>query len=428
MRAVATIVLFILVTACTSAPAAPNPAVITITPDARVITATPSPTPSSTLVPLAATYGVELDRIRVIDGRMPYDNKPIVLVGCHADTIDSTRAVFTRNGNLPTFSEKGIEEGIAIIKGYFPKLARGGCYEMAVEWVGTGSYNYGYFATSLHGTDIKIREYKLLHYSDAVRIMTRAGIADYRLPEWTPTPQPTPTSTLMPTATSTPTMAPTITPTPTLTPTPTPKPPPTSTPTPTPTRTPAPTFTPVPTPTPIPWETYEHNRDRNSTYNCARRPNFAIDTPAVWVRKNVGCGSVSFETRDEKAAVYVDWEYLPNYDKNPAVAIKQIAEDYARETYTDFLGATWTTTTSNVEHIELQGQPALQQIISRKSNRVVGVSSCNSAGYRLIVLPKSWNTHTQRAVWLEAVYCSGQSHYDDDMKRAVSSFRLIEPY
>ena len=263
MKTIVAAVLFTLTIACTSAPAVTPVPAIAITPEIRIVTATPSstppatqtpipptatwtpeptptitPTPTATPVPLAAIYGVELDRIRVIDGRMLYGNKPIVLVGCHADTIGNTSAVFTRNGNLPEFSEKGVEEGIAIIKGYFPKLARGGCYEMAVEWAGTGSYNYGYFATPFHGTSIQIREYKLLHYSDAVRTITKSGVTNYRLPDWTPTPSPTPRPT------PTPTLTPTITPTPEPTPTPTPKP------TPTPTRTPLPTI-PTWTPTPV---------------------------------------------------------------------------------------------------------------------------------------------------------------------------------
>ena len=124
----------------------------------------------------------------------------------------------------------------------------------------------------------------------------------------------------------------------------------------------------------------------------------------------------------------VEWVYLPNYDDDPKVAIKQIAEDYAEYTYTSVLGEKWTISATFSEQITLQGQPALRQTITQKSDRGLFSHNCNAAGYRLIILPKSWSTNVQRAVWLDATYCEGQSRHAADMKRVADSLRLIEPF
>ena len=99
------------------------------------------------------------------------------------------------------------------------------------------------------------------------------------------------------------------------------------------------------------------------------------------------CGSLTFESRDEKSLVEVIWQHLPNYDSDPDIAIKQIEEDYERETFTDHLGATWTYETKSSKQITLQGQPALRQTIKITNDRPF--LWCSSVGYRLIVLPNS---------------------------------------
>ena len=142
------------------------------------------------------------------------------------------------------------------------------------------------------------------------------------------------------------------------------------------------------------------------------------------VRESAECGFASFESRDEKAGVRIDWKSLPNYDSNPNVAIKQIEEDYAKETITNLFG-TWTTSVISSKQITLQGQPALRQTIGRKSDR--SFHWCTETGYRLIILPKSWNTNAQLAVWLEATYCKGSGRHNKDLQRMVDSLRLIEP-
>ena len=160
----ATLLLFVLTIACTSAPVA-TPVPVAATPEVRVITATPSPTPPATPTPtleptptseptptpapLAAIYGVELDRIQVIEGKLPTGRKPAILVGCHAHTISHGTAVFTRSGNLPRVAENKLADGIAVIRPLFTESTYGdGCYEMAVKPVGVGTYNYGPFASA----------------------------------------------------------------------------------------------------------------------------------------------------------------------------------------------------------------------------------------------------------------------------------------
>ena len=245
-------------------------------------------------------------------------------------------------------------------------------------------------------------------------------------PMATPTPEPTATPPL-PTFTMAPTATPELTATPepiaTLTPTPTPEPTPTPT-TVRPTRTLIPTITIAPTLTPVPWETYEHNKDRDQDRSCDTRPNFSVSAPPTWVEGHLRCGSFSFESRDNKAIASVDWKYLPNYDSDPDVAIKQITEDYAETKTTDFTNTVWTTRVSSSEQIEIQGQPALRQIFTVSPASFLW---CDQIGYRLIILPKSWSTNVQRAVWLEATNCKGSSQHDDYLRKIVDSLRLIEP-
>ena len=244
-------------------------------------------------------------------------------------------------------------------------------------------------------------------------------------PTATATPTPEPTATSMPTATATPepTPTPTATPKPTATATPTPEP--TATPKPTATPMPKPTATRRPTATLIPWKTYKHIRDRDIAYECGSRFNFSIDVPPTWIQKNSNCVKTSFESRDEKVVADIDWKSLPNYDSNPNVAIKQIAEDYAKETFTNLYG-TWTTSVISSKQTTRQGQTILRQTIERKPKW--SIQWCNETGYRLIILPKSWKTNAQLAVWLDATHCKGSGRYNKDLQRMVDSLHLIEPY
>ncbi len=143
---------------------------VTTSPSSTPIpTDTPAPTvtPDPTLIPLAIQFDIDPERIQLIDGKMPTGHN-VILVGCHAQTFSSVNFVFTRNGHIPYSSKNQfIAEGIAIIQGDFSKLAKGGCYEMAVKPIGTGSYRTGFDdSTTL------IQEYRLLHYSNASRPMS----------------------------------------------------------------------------------------------------------------------------------------------------------------------------------------------------------------------------------------------------------------
>lgn len=120
---------------------------------------------------MAAIYNIEPSRVQSIDSRLelPY-GEPAVLAGCHTQSLNSENFVFTRNGSFPfALDTNGVANGVLIIKGYFARLEKGKCYEMAVKYQGTGRYRYG---PQGFGPAVTIRTYRLLHHTDGARLIT----------------------------------------------------------------------------------------------------------------------------------------------------------------------------------------------------------------------------------------------------------------
>ena len=256
------------------------------------------------------------------------------------------------------------------------------------------------------------------------------------LPTYTPfptqTPLPThtpfPTQTPLPTHTPFPTWTPAPVATATLTPTVTPQ----STATPRPTRTRIPTITarpsatPQPTATPIPWETYQHNRDGDSD-NCDNHNNFAIDIPPTWVQKFTSCGNANFESRDGNTEIQITSMHAPNYSSNPSTALEEIAEDYGKDYTTQGIGGqVIEIVVTRTEKIQHQGETALSQRLTETPE--FAFIYCVARTDRIIVLSMSWATHIQRALFVAATRCQNNTSHDADIKRALGSFQLIEPY
>ena len=128
-------------------------------------TTTPTPTPKPTATPtLASLFDVHPNRVQPIEYPLPPGSDFAVLTGCHAHSISGSSFAFTRSGRLPSSGESDrLLPGVIIILGYFPTLARGGCYEMVVKSTGVGNYRLNF------GTPVKIRQYKLVDYDDGVR-------------------------------------------------------------------------------------------------------------------------------------------------------------------------------------------------------------------------------------------------------------------
>ena len=53
---------------------------------------------------------------------------------------------------------------------------------------------------------------------------------------------------------------------------------------------------------------------------------------------------------------------------------------------------------------------------------------CQTVGYRLIILSRSWESYVQRAVVAHGSRCVNDGKYDSALKRMVNSVRLIEPF
>ena len=253
-------------------------------------------------------------------------------------------------------------------------------------------------------------------------------------PTNTPAPSPTPEVVVVVVTapppspivvTATPTPEPTATPTPEPTATPTPAP--TQTSTPRPTNTPRPT--PLPTSTPEPRLSYELVSDREKTegYTCDTRPNYAFEARPHWVKDEIRCGDASFVTRDDKAGFDVQWGYFPNYSNRPDIALKQLAEDLTgTSTDTDIIGNKVTVRASAGEIIDHHGDKALYQTV--RETPELSFLYCQTVGYRLIILSRSWESHVQRAVVAYGSRCVNDGKYDSALKQMVNSVRLIEPF
>ena len=245
-------------------------------------------------------------------------------------------------------------------------------------------------------------------------------------PTNTPAPSPTPEVVVV-VVTAPPPSPIVVTATPTPEPTAPPTPAPTQTSTPRPTNTPRPT--PLPTSTPEPWLSYELVSDREKTegYTSDTRPNYTFEAPPHWVKDEIRCGDASFVTRDDKAGFDVQWGYFPNYSNRPDIALKQLAEDLTgTSTDTDIIGNKVTVRASAGEIIDHHGDKALYQTV--RETPELSFLYCQTVGYRLIILSRSWESHVQRAVVAYGSRCVNDGKYDSALKRMVNSVRLIEPF
>ena len=178
----------------------------------------------------------------------------------------------------------------------------------------------------------------------------------------------------------------------------------------------------------MPWKTYQHNKDRaTGNLACSARNNFAIDIPPTWVRGYSSCVEANFESRDESALISIESELLKNYDPDPDTALEEIAADYGKNyTSSDTLGNDIKVTVTSTKTIEHQDRPALYQTMTEKPE--LSFMYCPARTLRMIVLSRSWTTYQKRAIFVSATRCQRESRHDADIKRALESFRLIEPY
>ena len=82
---------------------------------------------------------------------------------------------------------------------------------------------------------------------------------------------------------------------------------------------------------PLAWKTYEHNRDRENSADCAERPNFAFDFPSGWEIRDSDCDSVTFDARNDPAELQVVVLDLPNHSANAEAALDQMQNQWSRQ-------------------------------------------------------------------------------------------------
>ena len=122
---------------------------------------TPTPEPQETL---ASLFNIEPHRIHTIRDPLPTSPRPAILTGCHAHTIDPETFAFTASGQMPTRGRPNrAHSDVIIIEGYFPSLARGGCYEMVVTYAGLGRYDLNWTIP------VQIMHYRLSDHDLGVR-------------------------------------------------------------------------------------------------------------------------------------------------------------------------------------------------------------------------------------------------------------------
>ena len=79
-----------------------------------------------------------------------------------------------------------------------------------------------------------------------------------------------------------------------------------------------------------------------------------------------------------------------------------------------------------MEIIEYAGEKVIYYTMTLRSTRL---QDCPMTGYRMLTLSKSWVNHAQVVVVAQGLSCDGKAaEYDADLRKAIGTFRLIEPY
>ncbi len=164
------------------------------------------------------------------------------------------------------------------------------------------------------------------------------------------------------------------------------------------------------------WKTYEHNRDREPSADCAERPNFTLDVPSNWELRDTDCDSVAFDAGNDPAELQVIVLDLPHYPGNAEAALAQMQSQWSRQV---------NTAEGGVQQVEHYGLPAVFRVHTEPASPSV---SCESYVYALGVPARSWASHGQRAVIVAAAGCTDAYDQYAVIHAILDSFRLVEPH
>ena len=189
-----------------------------------------------------------------------------------------------------------------------------------------------------------------------------------------------------------------------------------------------------PTPTPstptTKWSTYEHNQNRETSDPCSPTGNFHIDLPPSWQIDETTCERVEFELRDAdviwQAGLEIDLFTWTKYDPDPTLAISQMVAELPEilESELDD-GTSFSMTIITIEETLHNNQPAIAMTVNIK---VHGPNfPCEITSDWLIVPLRSWEQR-QAAYMLASWRCVDSPKYEQDLRKMLQSFRLIEPF
>ena len=101
------------------------------------------------------------------------------------------------------------------------------------------------------------------------------------------------------------------------------------------------------------WNSYEQNRDRKLSSDCAERPNFAFEVPSSWKLGEADCDSISFEAENDPAELRVVVLDLPDYPQNVEAALDRMQYRWSREE---------NVAEDSVMRVEHHGSPAISRV------------------------------------------------------------------
>ena len=119
------------------------------------------------------------------------------------------------------------------------------------------------------------------------------------------------------------------------------------------------------------WNSYEHNRDRKLSSDCAERPNFAFEVPSSWKLGEADCDSISFEAENDPAELRVVVLDLPDYPQNVEAALDRMQYRWSREE---------NVAEDSVKRVEHHGSPAISRVHTEPGSPAW---SCESHVYAL---------------------------------------------
>ena len=164
------------------------------------------------------------------------------------------------------------------------------------------------------------------------------------------------------------------------------------------------------------WNSYEHNRDRKLSSDCAERPNFAFEVPSSWKLGEADCDSISFEAENDPAELRVVVLDLPDYPQNVEAALDRMQYRWSREE---------NVAEDSVKRVEHHGSPAISRVHTEPGSPAW---SCESHVYALGIPARSWVSHGQRAVVVAAARCTYAHDQYPVIEAILDSFQLVEPY